>query len=219
MSAKKDMKTMKKIKSVKKSKSVKNMKKSKSMKKSMVKKSGNCKVMKKMPESSPKFLEVHKKLLLCGDDKCKEFLDKDIEIAEKCIDKVHSMKISKLNDERRLKVLEDCYKNMGLVPNILEKIKCINKKCPSEMKKFDKFPFSEHNQDAVKDFSNFEREKYRIQQKNEKYFPELKEINKLNNKIELLSNAFDNCKSESKKKKLKADREKLYSKVAQFYQK
>jgi hypothetical protein len=209
MSAKKDMKTMKKSKSVKKS-----MKKSKSMKKT-----GNCKVMKKMPESSPKFLEVHKKLLLCGDDKCKEFLDKDIEIAEKCIDKVHSMKISKLNDERRLKVLEDCYKNMGLVPNILEKVKCINKKCSSEMNKFDKFPFSEHNQDAVKDFSNFEREKSRIQEKNEKYFPELKEINKLNNKIELISNAFDNCKSESKKKKLKADREKLYSKVAQFFTK
>jgi len=207
MSAKKDMKSMKKNKSMKKS-----------MKKSMVK-SGNCKVMKKMHEPSPKFLEVHKKLLLCADDKCKEFLDKDIEIAEKCIDKVHSMKISKLNDERRIKVLDECYKKMGLVPNTLEKVKCINKKCPSEMKKLNKFPFSEHNQDAVKDFSNFEREKYRIQQKNEKYFPELKEINKLNNKIELISNAFDNCKSESKKKKLKADREKLYSKVAQFYAK
>lgn len=206
--SKKNKKSMKK--SVKKSgKRMNNTGKS-------MKKNGSCKVLKKI-ESSPQFLESHKKLLVCVDDKCKDFLAKDIEITEKCLDKLNSMKINKLNDERRTKVENDCYTKLKLVPNVMDKNACMTNKCSKEFNSFSKFPLSQHNSEAIKDFSNFEREKYRLEQKREKIFPELKEIKKLQAKRILYENAFDVCKSESGKKKLKTQMRKIDSLVAKFY--
>jgi hypothetical protein len=201
-------------KKMKKSKMSKKTKKGKmvSVKKSKVR--GSCNVMKKLTPSSDKFLETHKTLLVCADNKCKEFLDKDIKISETCLDKTVGMKF---NDPKRIKIEDTCYKKMGLLPNTMDKLNCINKKCSTEMKNFQKFPFSEHNVDAIHDFSDFEREKYRVQQKREKAFPVLKEITKLNNKRRLIEEAHNNCKNEKEKKNLKMKMDKLDSQIAALY--
>ncbi len=213
---KKIVKSMKKIgKSMKKTgKIVKKM--GKSMKSVKSGKNGSCKVLKKI-DSSPQFLESHKKLLVCADDKCKEFLDKDIEITEKCLDKLDSMKIHKLSDERRMKVENDCYTKLKLVPNVMDKNTCLTKKCSKELNTFREFPLSEHNPEAIHDYTNFTREKYRLEKKRETILPELKEVKKLEAKRILYENAIDNCKNESGKKKIKVQMSKLDSQIAKFY--
>jgi hypothetical protein len=189
------------------------------MKKTVKKSSGRggsrkCKVMKDLPVPSQKYLDAHKNVLVCADNKCKEFLDKDIAINEKCLDKTINMKFS---DHKRMEVEDACHKKLGLVPNTMDKIKCMNKRCPSEVKKFQKIPFTEHNPEAIRDFSDFEREKYRLQQKREKAYPELVKIAKLNKKNQFIDEAIIKCKSESEKKKLKKRRDKIYTEISKFY--
>ena len=190
----------------------------KTMKKSIKNSSGSCKVMKKLPDPSPQKINSFKKILFCADNKCKEFLDKDIEITEKCLDKLNSMKINTLSDERRLKVEDDCLKKFNLVPNTLDKINCLNKKCTKELKHTQRVGLV-YNLDKIRDFSNYEKEKHRIAQKREKFFPELKKVNKLTAKRNLLEIALETCKNESQRKKLKSQISKLDSQVSKFYSK
>jgi hypothetical protein len=210
MISKKTKKTMK-SKNTKKTKS-KSTTKSKSKSRSRV--SNNCKIMKKIPPSSEKFLEAHKNLLVCADNKCKEFLDKDIEISETCFNKTLDMKF---NDPKKMKVEFKCFDKLGMLENTLNKIKCLKRKCGPESKKYQKFPSSEHNPEAIRDFSDFERKKYQLQQKREKVFPELIKIRKLDKKRHIIQQTIDNCKNESEKTKLKIQRDKITELIEQFF--
>jgi hypothetical protein len=160
------------------------------------KKISKCSVVKPLqPKISNKNLNILKTYLECANTKCKHFLEKDIKISQKCLDKTSHLKLFNLEQLR-------CYDKSGLYTNTIDKINCLKTKCKKQLSKYNTIPHNQKTIDAS-EFSFFDKEKKRFTEKLEKIYPELAKLTKIMNDIDLIRLTLSKCKDESEIKKLK----------------
>jgi hypothetical protein len=157
---------------------------------------------------SAKNLSIQKKYLDCINSNCTNFLEKDIKINEKCLDKTSHIK---LYDAKRV----DCYNKNGFIKNSVNKMKCEKAKCLKEVNNYGKIEPSQKlaltNMDAS-EFSFYNKEKKRLHEKEVQIYPELEKMTKILKEIGIIKFTILKCKDESEKKKLDKKMDRLLNK-------
>jgi hypothetical protein len=182
-----------------------------------IKKSIKCHVMKPSPPKiSTKNKMIHKNFLDCMNTKCKNFLEKDIKITEKCFDHTSHMKFF---SKKKLNIIDDCYKKNGFLNNTVKKINCLKTKCAKESNKYDAIHPNQKLMLESRDLSElsaFHKEIQRFKEKEKQIYPVSVKLEKISNEIDLIRDTMIKCKDESEKTKLRnkiTRLNKLYDKI------
>ena len=174
----------------------------------------SCIVPKKLPVPSSEKLKNYRDLYNCFENKCEKYIIKENEIFNTCLDKTINMNLkNKINDKKKMSSqVMKCYSKLGLISNTEKKVNCRLKQCSDELDKSRMQDYDKYDPKVFKEISKFNDEQSKYLRKLYHTFPKYKEQDKINDKINLISFALNNCKNEEERSKLQKRKKSLLNK-------